>query len=78
MDTKFRFFMEPEVVMRRREFSREFKIEAVKLVRERGVSVAQAGRHEVRLHCEAPEYLAGGMAMQCDGRVTVGLPCLAE
>jgi transposase len=36
--------MEPEVVMRRRKFSREFKIEAVKLVRERGVSVAQAGR----------------------------------
>ena len=36
MDTKFRCFMEPEVVMRRRRFSREFKIEAVKLVRERG------------------------------------------
>jgi len=35
-------------------------------------------RHGVRLHCEAPEYLAGGMAMQCDGRVPVGLPCLAE
>jgi len=30
--------------MRRRKFSREFKIEAAKLVRERGVSVAQAGR----------------------------------
>lgn len=30
--------------MKRRKFSREFKIEAVKLVRERGVSVAQAGR----------------------------------
>jgi transposase len=30
--------------MRRRKFSREFKIEAVKLVRERGVSVAQASR----------------------------------
>ena len=30
--------------MRRRKFSREFKIEAVKLVRERGVSVTQAGR----------------------------------
>jgi transposase len=30
--------------MRRRKFSREFKIEAVKLVRERGVSAAQAGR----------------------------------
>ena len=28
----------------RRSFTREFKIEAVKLVRERGVSVAQAGR----------------------------------
>lgn len=30
--------------MQRRRFSREFKVEAVKLVRERGVSVAQAGR----------------------------------
>ena len=27
--------------MRRRRFSREFKVEAVKLVRERGVSVAR-------------------------------------
>src|SRR3982751_5692212 len=30
--------------MQRRKFSREFKVEAVKLVRERGVSVAQGGR----------------------------------
>lgn len=30
--------------MKRRKFSREFKVEAVKLVRERGVSVAQASR----------------------------------
>ena len=30
--------------MLRRKFSREFKVEAVRLVRERGVSVAQAGR----------------------------------
>lgn len=30
--------------MKRRKFSREFKVEAVKLVRERGVSVALAGR----------------------------------
>ena len=30
--------------MQRRKFSREFKLEAVKLVRERGVSAAQAGR----------------------------------
>lgn len=29
---------------RRRTFSREFKLEAVKLVRDRGVSAAQAGR----------------------------------
>jgi transposase len=30
--------------MRRRRFTREFKVEAVKLVRERGVSAAQAAR----------------------------------
>lgn len=30
--------------MQRRKFSREFKLEAVKLVRDRGVSVAQASR----------------------------------
>ena len=31
--------------MQRRKFSREFKLEAVKLVRERGVSVSQAARN---------------------------------
>lgn len=30
--------------MQRRKFSREFKLEAIRLVRERGVSVAQASR----------------------------------
>ena len=30
--------------MRRRKFSREFKLEAVRLVKERGVAVAQAAR----------------------------------
>ena len=30
--------------MQRRKFSREFKLEAVRLVRERGVAVAQAAR----------------------------------
>ncbi len=30
--------------MQRRRFTREFKVEAVKLVRDRGVSVAQAAR----------------------------------
>ena len=37
----------------RRQFSREFKLEAVKLVKERGVAIAQAARdldiHETRL-----------------------------
>lgn len=31
--------------MQRRKFSREFKLEAVKLVRDRGVSMAQAARN---------------------------------
>lgn len=44
MDTEFGCFMKPEVAMQRRKFSREFKLEAIKLVRERGVSVAQAAR----------------------------------
>ena len=30
--------------MERRKFTREFKLEAVRLIRERGVTVAQAGR----------------------------------
>jgi transposase len=30
--------------MRRRKFSREFKLEAVRLVKDRGVAVAQAAR----------------------------------
>lgn len=30
--------------MQRRKFSREFKLEAVKLIRDRGVAVAQAAR----------------------------------
>ena len=35
--------------MERRKFSREFKLEAVQLVRERGVGVAQAAR-DLDLH----------------------------
>jgi transposase len=63
MDTKFRCFMEPEVVMRRRKFSREFKIEAVRLVRERGVSVAVRSRSAVSLSTSG----VGG-PMQAAGR----------
>ncbi len=46
--------------MQRRIFSREYKLEAVKLVRERGVSVAQAARdldvHENVLRKWVREY----------------------
>src|SRR5450432_3361923 len=44
MDTEIGCFMKPEGTMQRRRFSREFKLEAVKLIRERGVSAAQAAR----------------------------------
>jgi transposase len=46
--------------MRRRKFSREFKVEAVKLVRPRGVSVAQAAQtwtfHEIVLRKWVKEF----------------------
>lgn len=46
--------------MQRRKFSREYKLEAVKLIRERGVSVAQAARdpdvHENVLRKWVREY----------------------
>lgn len=46
--------------MQRRKFSREYKLEAVKLVRERGVGVAQAARdldvHENVLRKWVREY----------------------
>jgi transposase-like protein len=41
--------MEPEVVMERRKFTREFKLEAVKLIKERGVGYAQAS-HDLSVH----------------------------
>ena len=48
--------------MGRRSFSREFKLEAIKLVRERGVSVAQASRdldvHENVLRKWIKDYVA--------------------
>jgi transposase len=36
--------MDTEIGMQRRKFSREFKLEAVRLMRERGVSAVQAAR----------------------------------
>ena len=48
--------------MQRRRFGREFKVEAVRLIRERGVSVAQAGRdldvHENVLRKWVKEFAA--------------------
>lgn len=44
MGTRMRCFWNRRVTMRRRRFSREFKLEAVKLVLERGVCAAQAAR----------------------------------
>jgi transposase len=44
VDTELRFSTGSEVDVQRRKFSREYKLEAVKLIKERGVSVAQASR----------------------------------
>lgn len=58
--------------MERRKFSREFKLEAVRLVRERGVSVAQAARdldaHENVLRKWAKEFVSDlGQAFRGNG-----------
>jgi transposase-like protein len=49
VDTEIWCFMELEGMMKRRRFSREFKLEAVKLVRERGVTAVQTAR-DLDLH----------------------------
>ena len=41
--------MEAEVCHGRRKFTREFKLEAVRLIKERGVSYAQAS-HDLGVH----------------------------
>jgi len=55
--------LEPGESMQRRKFTREFKLEAVRLVRERGVSAAQAVRdldvHENVLRKWVREFVAG-------------------
>ena len=62
VDTEIGCFMKPEVAMQRRKFSREFKVEAVRLVRDRGVSAAQAARdldvHENVLRKWVKEFAA--------------------
>jgi transposase len=58
--------------MKRRTFGREFKIEAVKLIREGGVSVAQAGRdldvHENVLRKWLKEFASDPVPSQGSGR----------
>jgi transposase len=61
-DTEKRVFIELEVHMEKRKFSREFKIEAVKMVTERGVAIVQASRdlgvHATVLRKWVKDYLA--------------------
>lgn len=65
-----------EIERLRREVN---KLKAERDIPERPLPTSRRKRrHEVRLHCEAPGYLAGGMAMRIYGRIAVGLPCLAE
>jgi len=49
VDTEIRCLWNRGMEMQRRKFSREFKLKAVKPVRERGVSVSQAAR-DLDLH----------------------------
>lgn len=51
----------------RMKFSHEFKLEAVKLITERGVTVAQAGRSEAGHQSSLPRGHATGQA-QCTGK----------
>ena len=46
--------------MERRRFTREFKLEAVRLIRDRGVSYAQAS-HDLKVHPNAAAQLGEGV-----------------
>src|SRR6202453_2438513 len=48
-DTELGVLIERRCVMERRKFTREFKLEAVRLIRDRGVSYAQAS-HDLSVH----------------------------
>jgi hypothetical protein len=81
MDTKIGCFMEPEVVDAETTVQSRFKIEAVKLVRERGVSAAQTERgdecfNRVKSSPDGPEArlsdAIGIIGKSPVGRVKVG------
>jgi Transposase len=56
--------------MQRRKFSREFKLEAVNLVREQGVAVVQAARE----HCQGRGHRGAELETQAGGAHTRPLP----
>ena len=69
--------------MTRRKFSREFKIEAVRLVTDRGVAVAQAARDldmaESVLRRWMRELTATPSAgLCCTNQLTAGLPLIPD
>jgi hypothetical protein len=49
------------------------KLKAERDILKRPQHSSRRKRYEVRLHCEAPGDLGGGMAVRCDGRIPVGL-----
>ena len=55
--------------MERRMFAREFKIEAVRLIRERGVSVAQAAR-DLEIHENMLRQLGEGAERRSDASLS--------
>jgi hypothetical protein len=62
--------------MRRRRFNREFKVEAVKLVRERGVSAAQAARDlDVHESCHPDLYAIVAQAKSINASRCSQRPC---
>jgi transposase len=62
--------MRPEAARQRRKFSSEFEVEAVRLVRERGVSAAQVARdldvHENVLRKWVKEFAASSVGAYPD------------
>ncbi|CCV05722.1 hypothetical protein MESS2_1650005 [Mesorhizobium metallidurans STM 2683] len=53
------------------------KLKAERDILKKPQPTSRGKRCEVRFHREAPEYLAGGMAVQCAGCVPLRLSCLA-
>jgi transposase len=70
---RIRCFLNRRCVMARRIFTREFKVEAVRLIRERGVGVAQAAR-DLDLH----ENMLGRWAKELSFDPVQAFPAMAR